>query len=501
VTGPTPPTLAALWRSAATRHRDRTFLTFEDSARRVTSWTYAEYDVLVRQTATWLRDAGVGPGDRVHLVLPNSPAFIAAWFATGLLGASIVPSDPRSSSRELRQHAAIARPRLVLADAEHDDLGSLTGLVQVDPDSAGPTDVGAAAPLPELPAQEPTYEAAVMFTSGTTSAPKGVVITQANYVFAAQAMRDAAGVVTEDRVLVVLPLFHANAQYYSILPAVSVGASVVLMSAFSASRFLEQAAGFEATHASLFAAPMRMILARAARPAPTTKLRHVWFAQNLAPEDYGEFSELVGCRPRQLYGMTETLPAVLTNPADDNVPESIGRCTPGCGVELRDLDSGAAVPAGSVGEICVTGQPGRTLFAGYLGDTDPLREGIFRTGDLAHQDADGRYYFEGRRGDTMKVAGENVSAAEVEAVVVEHPSVYEAAVVAAPDPVFDEVPVAFVVARRDSARPSPSELAEFCGDRLAPSKLPRRFVFVEELPRTSVGKIRKHLLDPTADGG
>jgi crotonobetaine/carnitine-CoA ligase len=342
-----------------------------------------------------------------------------------------------------------------------------------------------------------------MFTSGTTSAPKGVVVTQANYAFAGDVMAAAASLSAVDRQLVVLPMFHANAQYYSFASAISVGASVALMSAFSATRFLEQAARHRATHASLFAAPMRMILAKGAEAVPDITLRHCWYAQNVTLDQYETLSELLGCRPRQLYGMTETIPAVLTNRAMAPIPHSMGEPTLGCRVDLRTVDADDPVPPGEEGEVVVGGDQGSTIFAGYLDDAKTteasFRGGWFRTGDLATRDADGRYYFVGRRGDVLKVAGENVSTVEVETVIADHPSVLEAAVVGMPDEIRDEVPVAHVVLAPGAPHASARDLATWCEERLAPAKRPRAIFFVDELPRTSVGKIRKFLLKAGQD--
>ena len=145
-----------------------------------------------------------------------------------------------------------------------------------------------------------------------------------------------------------------------------------------------------------------------------------------------------------------------------------------------------------------------TLFAGYLDDPDTTAssftdDGWFRTGDRARVEADGRHYFDGRHSDVLKVAGENVSIVEVESVLTSHPSVLEAAVVGAPDPVRDEVPVAFVVSADPANPPSNEELSAWCQERLAKAKQPRSFTLVEELPRTSVGKIRKFLLRQEAE--
>jgi crotonobetaine/carnitine-CoA ligase len=298
-------------------------------------------------------------------------------------------------------------------------------------------------------------------------------------------------------------LFHANAQYYSFASAIAVGASVALMHTFSASRFVDQAARHGATHASLFAGPIRMILARGAprdpEAEPSLRLRHCWFAQNLAADQHDTISRWLGCRPRQLYGMTETIPAVLTDRHDPPAHDIMGTVTPGCVVDVVDVNGRSCAP-GVVGEIVVGGRPGHELFAEYLDDpattSASFDGGWFRTGDRAWRDADGRHHFDGRRADVLKVAGENVSVVEVEGVVGAHPLVLDAVVVGAPDPIRDEVPVAFVVpvAPPEHDEVFVADLAEWCEQRLGKAKRPHRFHVVDDLPRTSVGKIRKFML-------
>jgi carnitine-CoA ligase len=499
-----PVSLGEVWSRAVADGPDRTFLVFERADGATHEWTYAEFDLLAARAAGHLRERGVGHGDAVHLALTNSPAFVAIWLACMRLGAWIVPSDPLGQVPELAEHIDRTRPRAGVSSTARADTyakavseaGVAINVVEVDESD------GELAALGDIevcgwPQLDPLDRAAVMFTSGTTGRPKGVEITQANYAFAGKVMAEAANLTAEHRQLVVLPLFHANAQYYSFASAIWAGASVALMSTFSARGFLAQAARHRATHASLFAAPIRMILARGGTAVDGVALAHCWFAQNIADAQYDTLAGLLGCGPRQLYGMTETIPAVLTDRAEATVPSSIGFVTPGCTVEVQRPD-GSPVEPGEEGEIVVGGEPGITLFAGYLDDPATteasFRHGWFLTGDRATSDDDGRHRFVGRRSDVLKVAGENVSTVEVEQVLAAHPGVLEAAVVGMPDPVRDEVPVAFVVAADPAAPPSPDELLGWCEERLGKAKRPREITFLAELPRTSVGKIRKFVL-------
>ena len=500
---PDAVTFARRWADVAAARADADFLVFEAPDGTVTGWTYAEFDDVVARMATELAGHDVGPGRAVHVALTNCPTFVAVWIATIRLGAWIVPSDPLGRTPEFADHIERTRPAVGFCARRRSDVYEPAigrrPTFRIDEADARmawlPEERFTDWPTPGL-----RDRAAVMFTSGTTGRPKGVEITQANYAFAGKVMAEAASLTASDRQFVVLPLFHANAQYYSFASAIWAGASVALMHTFSASGFLPQAARHGVTCASLFAAPMRMILARGG-PVDGLRLRHCWFAQNVAPGQYETLSEWFGCRPRQLYGMTETIPAVLTDAAEAPTCSSMGSVTPGCEVELHDAHGNAA-PVGEVGEIVVRGERGITLFDGYLDDDATtaagFRDGWFLTGDRATVDESGRFYFDGRRSDVLKVAGENVSTVEVEAVVTSHPGVLEASVVGRSDPIRDEVPVAFVVPADPASPPTVDELRAWCVERLGRSRVPTTFTLLDELPRTSVGKIRKFMLQEEA---
>ncbi len=494
-----PVSFSEVWERTLKNHSDDVFLIFENLESDTVKWTYSDFNKEVSKIASLLLKHDVKSGDSIHLALANCPVFIAVWLAAIRLGAWIVPSDPMGSAEDLMSHIERTRPKVGFCAESRSEVyqkacGNLP-FIEIDEMSVTP-ELCNFSEVESWPTPNALDRAAVMFTSGTTGLPKGVEITQANYAFAGHAMALAASLTSDDRQFVVLPLFHANAQYYSFASAIYAGASVALMATFSASRFLHQAAKHEVTAASLFAAPIRMILARG-EPVDGLKLRHCWFAQNITQEQYETVTEWFGCRPRQLYGMTETIPAVLTDERNDPDPSSMGLVTSGCLVDLQRPD-GTSVDLDEVGEIVVGGEVGITIFNGYLDAPDvtneSFRDGWFLTGDRAKRDIDGKFFFDGRRSDVLKVSGENVSIVEVESVLAEHPEVLEAAVVGMPDEIRDEVPVAFVVPVPGKDFPSLEDLSDWCEKRLTKAKRPQKITFLDELPRTSVGKIRKYLL-------
>jgi carnitine-CoA ligase len=338
-----------------------------------------------------------------------------------------------------------------------------------------------------------------MYTSGTTSRPKGVRITHANYVYVGEVVAGTLRMRPDDRVLIVLPLFHANAQYYTTMSVLVTGATIILSRRFSAGRFFEQAIAHGATLSSLFSAPMRMILSR--EPSAhwqRTPLRAIIFGQSLSPRELDRWDDLVGVPIFQIYGMTETIGPPLMNPLfGDSRRSSVGRTTLGYRCRIIRAD-GSDAQVGEPGQLLVGGEPGTSLMAGYLDDEEAtattLRDGWLFTGDIVRLDEDGLVTFVDRDKDMIKRAGENVAASEVESVLRDHPAVQDACVVGVADAVRDEAIAAFVVLNGDDGETSEEGIIAWCAERLASFRVPSTVDFVAALPRTAVGKIQKHVL-------
>jgi crotonobetaine/carnitine-CoA ligase len=506
-------TLASVLERQARQRADEVFALFEDDAGAVTSRTFGEMDIRANRFARMLQRLGVRRGDNFHVHLANCPEFFDCWFGSAKVGAVMVPTNPLSTAHELSyvlEHAgcrvSITTPDLLATVLAASQSGSALDHVLV----AGPIEAsgdvrayepGLEAESPTAPDAEPVGPldvAAMLYTSGTTSRPKGVLVTNANYLFVGEAMAQFLRLRPEDRHLVVLPLFHANAQYYSTMSALVTGASVAVMSRFSASRWSAQAARHGATVASLFAAPIRMILAQQAGEADRAhRLRVTLFAQNVTESQLREFEERFGCSLLQIYGMTETIAPPTMNPLlGERRNMSIGRAALWASLRVVD-DAGNDLPPGETGQLLVHGEPGVTLMAGYFknpGATgDAVRDGWLHTGDNVRADADGYLYFIDRGKDMIKRAGENVASGEVERVVNDHPAVFESAAIGVPDEMRDEAIKVFVVLR-EGANATAEEIIAWCAERLSKFRVPSFIEFVDALPRTSVGKIQKHLL-------
>ncbi|GAB3309176.1 AMP-binding protein [Epidermidibacterium keratini] len=461
--------------------------------------SYAEQLDRSMRTAGVLAKNGVSTGDRVHVHLPNGPQFLDVWCGADAIGAIIVPTNPLASSGELEHFlgdsgAVVSVVADDLVDVVRAALPDDVVLISSSElESARPTTSPA-----EPVAQDRSALAAILYTSGTTSLPKGVMVTNANYLAVGRACAEHYRVTQEDRWLIVLPFFHGNAQYYCTMSALVAGASIAVMSSFSASNWGRQAREYGATLASLFGAPIRMILAQPENDDDADNaLRTVMFAQGVSSSQYADFERRFGTMLIHGYGMTETvIPPTLNPLSDDRRPDSMGNALPGMRLRIVGED-GTDVAPGEPGDLLVYGEMGEGIAAGYWQRPDATAETFagnwLHTGDVVRLDPDGFYYFVDRSKDMIKRAGENVAAAEVEAVINEHPAVFESAAVGAPDEMRDEMIVVYVVLN-SGAQFDADDLTAWSRERLSKFRVPSRFIEADELPRTSVGKIRKNVL-------
>jgi len=504
-------TLDSLWRTRARFSGDRLFLIFDDLEGNTRRYTYAGFEDLISRTAGVLAGLGIGSGDRINLHLDNCIEFPALWFGAARIGAVIMPTNTGSSVDELEYLVDHSGSRLVFTQAPYVDAaqavaGRCAGVEGVVLCGAGAgdhpclDDLLAAAEAPAARgAPAPTDDAGILYTSGTTARPKGVQVTHANYIYAGETVAKAIRLAPDDRHLVMLPLFHGNAQYYSTMSTLVAGASMVLCPRFSASRWAATAARHGCTVGSLFAAPLRMILAQPVEAAARDNaLRVVMHAQSITPEQEAEWHERFGAPLLQLWGMTETMGPPLMNPVDfERRNQSCGLPVMGYEVGLMDGDGGMIEAADQVGEIVVRGRPGWSLMKGYYRNPEAtaqtIRDGWLHSGDNARQDSDGYFHFVDRAKDMIKRSGENVAATEVESVVMQHPAVFECAVIGVPDEIRDEKIKAVVVLKTGESTDAEA-LRAWCAERLASFRVPELVEFREHLPRTSVGKIQKHIL-------
>lgn len=474
----------------------------------------------VNQLAAGLAELGVGRGDVVGLLLYNQPEFLELVYATNQLGAVFLPLNYRLSEEEWQYilgHAqakvivtepefvrAVERSAGCLTDLEHRVLigGDLpeepwTGyeelLARHKGERVEPVDVG------------PDDLQRLMYTSGTTSRPKGVRITYGNLQAKNLAHIVHFGLTAADTTLVCGPLYHVGGLDMPALGVLYAGGSVVLQRKFDPQAVLEEIEKHRVTNVWLAPAMVNAVLEVPDREEyDTSSVRFILGGGEKTPEPV--LRRIMTAFPKawfaDAYGLTETVSGDTFLDREHALSKlgSVGRPVPHTRVRIVG-DTGAEVPAGELGEITLRGPK---VFAGYWRDEKAtaaaLRDGWFHTGDIGHVDEDGFLFIDDRKKDMIVSGGENIATPEVERVLYEHPAVLEAAVVGIDHPRWGEVPRAFVVFRPGESA-GPEELREFCRARLAKFKVPARFDIVDELPRTPSGKVLKRTLrDLPAEG-
>jgi crotonobetaine/carnitine-CoA ligase len=474
----------------------------------------------VTAAARGLREAGAGPGDLVMMTARTTPEYLICWLALTALGAVVVSANPRSAPAELAGLAQQTRPRALITDAGLTALVARAGLAgglplgvldagelagdwararPGGPGGAGPGSAGPARDLLEA-AVSPGDLAVLIPTSGTTGRSKLVMQTHRAYVLAGEGFPYWMGLTARDRLMTSLPLFHINAPAYSVMGSLACGAGLILLPRFSARDFLDAARRHGATEFNAIGAMLEILMRQPPRPDDAdTPLRLCYTGPAPARERQEEMERRLGLRIVVGYAMSES-PYGLIWPHGTRPFGSLGavRQHPVLGVinHARVVDdTGHEAGVGGTGELLLRNP---VLTRGYYGMPAETAaaftaDGWLRTGDLVTVDPGGTYTFVARKKEVLRRRGENLSPAEVEEVIEDHPDVLECAVVGVASELSEDEVKVFVVAA-PGRQPDFAVLRAHAAARLAAFKVPRYWQLIDELPRTATARVARHRL-------
>lgn len=510
--------LRQAWDDLADCYGDKTALIVENQQGAAASFSYRELNEQINQTANLFLSLGVEQGDKVALHLHNCAEFMFCWFGLAKIGAIAVPINANLLHDESAYIINLCQVGLVVTAAayhplyaplEQDNLSPLRQIMLIDACDEGvslpatlcfhPLKQAQPRQLTQVVALKAEDTAEILFTSGTTSRPKGVVITHYNLLFAGYYTAWQCALREDDVYLTPMPAFHIDCQCTAAMPTFTVGATFVLLEKYSARAFWGQICRYRATLTECIPLMIKTLLMQP--PMPWEKqhcLRDVLFYLNLPAAEKEAFLQRFGVRLLSSYGMTETIVGLIGDrPGDKRRWPSIGRVGMGYEAQIRDGNANP-LATGLVGELWVKGVPGKTLFKEYYNQPQATAsvlhaEGWLRTGDYAYVDAEGFFYFIDRSSNMVKRCGENISCAEIENIIASHPDVREVAVIGVKDAIRDEALKAFVVLEPGSQM-SDEDFFRFCGGHMAKFKVPTFLEFKESLPRSCSGKIIKKSL-------
>ena len=465
--------------------------------------TYAEFGEEIERVAELLAGAGMQPGRAVSIALPNGLEFMVVFLAVARAGAIAAPLNPAYTADEFKFYMEDAEAQLaILPLGEHPareaaaELGVPT--IEAALDDAGRTVLSRGgdtlAARRDAPAPSPDDVALFLHTSGTTSRPKGVPLTHGNLAASIKNIGDTYGLTPDDIAMVVMPLFHVHGLIGVSLSTLSTGGSLVVPARFSASRFWGEQRDSGATWYSAVPTIHQILLARADdEDAPHSSFRFIRSCSAaLAPTVFDQLEARFGAPVLEAYGMTEASHQMSSNllPPGDRMPGTVGK---GTGVDIAIMDDdGNLLSAGGRAEVVIRGA---NVTHGYHNNPDANAEaftnGWFRTGDQGFLDAAGTLTLTGRIKELINRGGEKISPLEVDAALLEHPSVAEAVCFGVPHTMYGEAVQAAVVISADTDE---AAIREYCGERLAAFKVPDRVYIIDTMPRTATGKIqRRHI--------
>ena len=474
----------------------------------------------VLRTAAMFRDMGVVHGDRVCLFLPNCVEYLYCWFGLSELGAISVPINTAYRRDETAYILNNAEAVVLVTDP------SLSEVARAAADLApgirhrvlrgdGPAAEGwlsfregfdRAAPLAGRPDVSPDDVSMLVYTSGTTGNPKGVMVTHRMYAAAGQGFKHWTQATADDRFFTCLPFYHANIQYYSTMGALASGATLVIVDRFSASRFWGQVREAQATVVNFIGMMMPVLAKNPEQPDDADNTVRLFYGSpSFSPEFLAEFQDRFATDIIVGFGMTETCYGTIEAIRAERRSGSSGRPRQHPDprfqntVLIADAETGDHVGSNTVGEITIKNP---AVMPGYWRNDEQnretLRDGWLYTGDLGWLDDDGFLYFVDRKKDIIRRRGENISSQEVENVIKANPNVLDCAVVAVPSELGEDEVKAYVTPR-EGAAVDPEQVVYWCAEHLAYFKVPRYWEVRDELPRTPSLRVRKDVLRQERD--
>ncbi len=459
---------------------------------------------LVDRTVETLNGMGIGRNDRVAIVLPNGPAMAAAFVAIGA-GATTAPLNPAYREEEFSFYLSDLQAKALVVQEGDETLARSAAqkaglaIIELRPGDGGDFTLAGegpgAASLEKGGFAEPDDVALILHTSGTTSRPKIVPLTQANIAASARHIGETIGLSPDDVCLNIMPLFHIHGLIAAVLSSLAAGGSVVCTPGFNALRFFSWLDGVRPTWITAVPTMYQAILARAARHGGVTaeaRLRLLRSSSaSLPPQVMKRLEETFGCPVIESYGMTEAAHQMTSNrlPPGKRKPGSVGSAA---GPEVAILgEGGAHLGAGGVGEIVIRGP---NVTHGYeanpSANADAFVDGWFRTGDQGTMDEDGYLHITGRLKELINRGGEKISPLEVDEILMDHPAVAQVVTFAMPhDKLGEEVAAAIVLREGETA--TEGDIRDFARQRLADFKVPRTVVFLKEIPKGATGKLQR----------
>ena len=456
-----------------------------------TRLTCGQFAAAAGRLSGGLASLGVRAGDVVATMLPNCVEMVLTLFAAWRMGAAVTPVNPVLTAAEAAYQLADSGAKVVIADAASAGKLPRPGVRVIRLEDAGGLDGP-----PPPPRAEAGDLALLVYTSGTTGRPKGVMLDHANLAAMTGQILTALDITAAARVLLVLPLFHVNGIMLSVVSPLAAGGSTVILGRFDPQTFWRQVEQHRPTYFS--AVPTIYLVLNSLPPQVRPDLSSLQFvicgAAPMPTNAIHEFERRYRVPIVEGYGLSEGTVASTINPLHGTrKPGTVGLPFPGQQVAIAG-DAGQHLPDGEIGEVIIRGA---NVMRGYLGKPEAtagaLRGGWLHTGDVGYLDADGYLVLVDRKKDMIIRGGENIYPKEIENVLHQHPAIHEAAVVGRSDPVYGEQPVAYAVLR-PGAHATPEELIGHCRASLAKFKIPRAVYLVDSLPKNTIGKILKEPL-------